>query len=71
MKKEDFKFTYENDAEFRPFPTNAVTVCHKGPFAEGNFDIEGIPAFNPMMLLHGEEEVTFVKPLKSNTKYGI
>jgi acyl dehydratase len=26
MNRDDFKFTYEYDADFRPFPTNVVTV---------------------------------------------
>ena len=71
MDKEQFKFTYENDSDFRTFPTNALTVCHRGPFSEGNFDVEGIAPFNPMMLLHGEEELTILKPLKHNNHYVI
>lgn len=55
MNEKHFKFTYENADGFQAFPTNAVTVCHRGPFADGDFDVPGIPAFNPMMLLHGEE----------------
>lgn len=69
MNKEDLKYTYENDADFRPYPTNVMTICQKGPFAEGNFDVDGIPSFNPMMLLHGEQDVKILKPLKTNTKY--
>jgi hypothetical protein len=27
MNREHFKFTYEFDGDFRPFPTNAVTIA--------------------------------------------
>jgi hypothetical protein len=63
MNKDHFRFTYENADSFAPFPTNSLVVCHRGPFADGDFDIPGIPAFNPMMLLHGEEEITIHSPL--------
>lgn len=69
MNKDHYRFTYENDENFAPFPTNAMSICHRGPFGEGNYDIPGVPAFNPMMLVYGEEEVIFVRPLKQNTKY--
>lgn len=46
-------------------------MCHRGPFAAGNFDIPGMPSFNPMMLLHGEEEITIHNPLKIDTKYTV
>lgn len=69
MNGKHYKFTYENAEEFQAFPTNALTVCHRGPFADGDFDIPGVPQFNPMMLLHGEEQVTFEKPLVPGEKY--
>ena len=69
MNDKHFKFTYENAENFQAFPTNALTVCHRGPFADGDFDVPGIPAFNPMQLLHGEEQVSFTKPLVPGEKY--
>ena len=69
MNSKHYKFTYENADGFCAFPTNVLTICHGGPFADGTFDIPGIPAFNPMMLLHGEEQVTLEKPLIPGTKY--
>lgn len=71
MDTSHFRFTYENDENFAPFPINAVTVCHRGPFADGDFSVPGLPAFNPMMLLHGEEEVTIHAPLMVDTKYTV
>ena len=69
MNDKHYKFSYENNEDFQAFPTNAVTVCHRGPFADGDFSVPGIPAFNPMMLLHGEEQVIFEKPLVPGEKY--
>lgn len=63
------RFGYENADYFGAFPTNSLVVCHRGPFAAGDFDIPGIPPFNPMQLLHGEETITIEKPLKHDTKY--
>ena len=71
MNLDHFRFSYENADYFAPFPTNAVTVCHRGPFADGDFDIPGVPSFNPMTLLHGEEQITIERPLKLDTKYTI
>ena len=71
MNEKHFKFTYELADGFQAFPTNAVTVCHRGPFADGDFSIPGIPAFNPMMLLHGEEQVIFNKPLVPGERYKV
>lgn len=71
LNRNHFKFTYENEDGFQAFPTNALTVCHRGPFADGDFDVPGIPPFNPMMLLHGEETATFEKPLIPGTTYVI
>jgi len=71
MNEDHYKWTYENADEFGVFPTNAVTVAHRGPMSKGVFEIPGMPEFNPMMLLHGEESVTFVKPLMPDTKYRV
>ena len=56
MNKEHYQFTYENDQDFRAFPTIPVVMSHRGPASEGDFgNIPGLPEFNPMMLLHGDE----------------
>lgn len=69
MNRDHFKFSYEMADGFQTFPTNALVVCHRGPFAEGQFEIEGVPQFNPMTLLHGEESLTVHKPLNPEGKY--
>ena len=71
MNKDHYRYTYENDPDFAPFPMCSIIVCHRGAFGEGNYDVEGIPHFNPMMLVYAEEEVEFVRPIKQNTKYAI
>lgn len=67
--QDHLRFVYENADGFGAFPTNSLVVAHRGPFADGQFDIPGMPAFNPMQLLHGEETITIEKPLKIDTKY--
>ena len=73
MKTDEFKYTYEMADDFTCFPTNAVTLAHGGEilkgFHAGKFDLPGMPEFDPMMLLHGEETITIEKPILPNTKY--
>lgn len=60
-KREDLQFVYENNADFKPIPTFAVTP----PFSMMlTFPMnEVVGDFNPMMLLHGEQYLEFKKPL--------
>lgn len=71
MNKEHLRYTYENADQFGAFPTTSLIVCHRGPMAEGNMDLPGIPAFNPMMLLHGEETLTIETPVKPDVNYEV
>lgn len=71
MNRKHYRFTYENNGDFVPFPTNAATLCHGGPFLDGDFSAPGLPQFNPMMLLHGEEHIVWHKPLVTGVKYKI
>ena len=66
---EHFKYTYELNDEFTPFPTNAVTIAHGGNLMMELDSIPGLPEFNPMTLLHGTEDVFIEKPIVANTKY--
>ena len=61
--KEHFNFTYENAESFRAFPTIGVVIAHRGSI--DNLAIPGMPAFNPMMLLHGEESIEIFKPIEN------
>ena len=62
MYKDHYNFTYENADEFQSFPTMAVVVAHK--LSLGALRIAGVPKFNPMMLLHGEESCEMFKPIE-------
>ena len=42
-----------------------VVIAHRGGFGMA---IPGVPSFNPMMLLHGEETVEIFKPMEVDTK---
>ena len=65
LKTEHYDFTYEGSADFQAFPTMAVVVGHRGDLA--NFEVPGMPRFNPMMLLHGEERVEMHSPIEMDT----
>jgi hypothetical protein len=55
MNKSHYNFTYENAEEFQAFPTMGVVIAHRASL--GDMSIPGMPEFNPMMLLHGEEQI--------------
>lgn len=57
----ELQFVYELSSEgFKALPTFAVTFAVVNPFLEGKIgDIE----FNPMMVVHGEEDLEILNPL--------
>lgn len=61
MNRDDFQFTYENEEGFATFPTMPVLTL--GGVIDKIFSVPGIPSFNPMMLLHGEQTVINYKPI--------
>lgn len=65
MNKEHYNFSYENGEDFQAFPTIAVVLAHRGSIED--MSIPGVPEFNPMMLLHGEEKVEVYKPIERDT----
>lgn len=68
LDKTHFPFTNEMDENFQSFPTivNALSVAHFDKFA----DFKGFPKIDMNKLLHGEEEITILKPVKGDgTKY--
>ena len=65
MNKAHYNFTYENAADFSAFPTVALIIGHRGDL--GALSIPGMPEFNPMMLLHGEEKVEVYSPIECDT----
>merc|ERR1711976_442002 len=65
MNNKHFRFTYELSDEFSVFPTYAGVIPLKD-LGELINSVEGIPEFNFMSLLHGEEMIEFVKPLPTS-----
>ena len=45
-----------------------VVIAHRGGgFTGANVDIPGLPKFNPMNLLHGEETLEVFNPIEPDT----
>ena len=65
LKKGDYNFTYENAEEFQSFPTMNVIIAHRMSLED--LTIPGVPAFNPMMLLHGEESLEVFGSIEPGT----
>lgn len=65
LKAEHFNFTYERADEFQSFPTMGVVVAHR--MTLDKLKVDGMPRFNPMMLLHGEESCEIFKPIEPDT----
>ncbi|TNV76549.1 hypothetical protein FGO68_gene3846 [Halteria grandinella] len=64
LNKDHLKFTYENDGDFQSFPTMA---CALGLRTFGDFaKYPGFPKIDLDQVLHGEEEVEIIKPLKAD-----
>jgi peroxisomal enoyl-CoA hydratase 2 len=65
------QFTYEFDESFAAFPLYPVCLPFKGqsqdvvPFPPETISAtpDGMPSFNPAMILHGEQSVEILRPL--------
>eukprot|EP00922_Rhytidocystis_sp_ex-Travisia-forbesii_P026085 GHVS01038222.1.p1 GENE.GHVS01038222.1~~GHVS01038222.1.p1 ORF type:complete len:363 (-),score=101.62 GHVS01038222.1:533-1621(-) len=55
----DLQFTYEFSQHFACLPTFPVVLPSFDDVFQGLNDCPGMPAFNPMMLLHGEQKIDF------------
>jgi len=66
MNRAHFKFTYENEDGFQAFPTIPVLLGTQNLLEFTN--CKGIPEFNFMNLLHGEENVEMFAPIKADEK---
>lgn len=65
LNKEHYNFSYENAEDFQAFPTIAVVLAHRN--GSGLISIPGVPEYNPMMLLHGEEKVEILSPIQPDS----
>eukprot|EP00923_Selenidium_pygospionis_P056989 GHVN01099513.1.p1 GENE.GHVN01099513.1~~GHVN01099513.1.p1 ORF type:complete len:302 (+),score=47.69 GHVN01099513.1:183-1088(+) len=68
MDPQDLTFTYEMKDAFATIPSYASCITPIGPLIEGLNECPGLPDFNPMMLLHGEEKIELVKPVPTSTE---
>ncbi|CEM02879.1 unnamed protein product [Vitrella brassicaformis CCMP3155] len=62
----DLQYTYENSDGFAPLPSFAVVLPRGEVVFESLSKCPGMPDFNPMMLLHGEQKVELFKPLQTD-----
>lgn len=65
MNGADYNFTYENADEFKSFPTVGIILAHRTQLTD--IVVPGMPKFNPMMLLHGEEKVEIYSQIEVDT----
>mmetsp|Transcript_14506 Transcript_14506/g.14117 ORF Transcript_14506/g.14117 Transcript_14506/m.14117 type:complete len:110 (+) Transcript_14506:176-505(+) len=50
------------------FPVNPVVYCHVGDTLS---EAPGVPQYNPLMLLHGEEQIEIFKKLLPDRTYRV
>jgi acyl dehydratase len=65
LNKDHFRFTYELSDDFSVFPTYVSVIPING-LGDLLAECPGIPEFNLMSLLHGEEWVEMIKPLPTS-----
>ena len=63
------KYVYELAEDFAVFPTITTVLLDASKIFETLSLCPGLPDFNPMALLHGEQSVTIFSPLRLDTKY--
>ncbi|CAD8047968.1 unnamed protein product [Paramecium primaurelia] len=68
MNAEELTYTYELHEDFKVFPTY-TTCLHRTDIFKALTSCPGIPNFNPMMLLHGEQRIQVLRPLKAGVEY--
>ncbi|KAL8435127.1 hypothetical protein Efla_006348 [Eimeria flavescens] len=69
LDEEDLRYCYEGSSlGFAVLPTFATTLMPVAGIFEGLDKCPGLPAFNPMKLLHGEHKVTLLRPLQPDVK---
>lgn len=71
MNVKDLDFTYELAEDFKIFPTIGAVFYPLDLAFEALRDCPGMPDFNPMMLLHGEEMLKLYRPLKPDHVYQV
>lgn len=62
MNKADLDFTWENSKKFKVLPTFGLTIGDLMTPVKKLTECDGMPQFNLMMLLHGEETLELHTP---------
>lgn len=69
LDENDLCYCYEGSSQgFCVLPTFGTTFMTVGAVFEGLDRCPGLPAFNPMKLLHGEHKLTILRPLQPDMK---
>jgi acyl dehydratase len=68
MNEDELKFTYELKDDFTVFPTVGTTFTTVDQIFGALSQCSGMPNFNPMQLLHGEQKIEILKPIQPNVK---
>ena len=71
LNTRDLDFTYELAEAFKILPTIGAVFYPLDLAFEALKDCPGLPDFNPMMLLHGEELLRLHRPLKPDHVYHV
>ncbi|KAF8817711.1 MaoC family domain-containing protein [Cardiosporidium cionae] len=66
MDQKDLAYTYENSEGFQTVPSFGTVLGKFDRLFEALLQTPGIPEFNPMMLLHGEQKIILHQPLKTD-----
>jgi acyl dehydratase len=69
LNRDDLNFTYELAEDFKVFPTIATVLNDTTKMFESLNSCPGLPDFNPMMLLHGEQSLTIYSPITVDSHY--
>eukprot|EP00922_Rhytidocystis_sp_ex-Travisia-forbesii_P039037 GHVS01058130.1.p1 GENE.GHVS01058130.1~~GHVS01058130.1.p1 ORF type:complete len:351 (-),score=69.80 GHVS01058130.1:264-1316(-) len=69
LDEHDLKFTYEFSPEFAALPSFPVVLPSFDDIFEGLNSCLGMPTFNPMMLLHGEQKVVFCQSTTTTNRF--
>ena len=69
LNEKDLEYTYELSEDFKIAPYLATTKLEGDTMFETLISCPGIPDFNPMLFLHGEESLTLHRTLVIDQKY--
>lgn len=65
------KYTFEHAEGFTAFPTITTILSDASDLFEKLIECPGLPQFDPMSLLHGEQEICLPEPITPETEFQI